>query len=103
MAASAFTIRDTYRTEDGLNIYIAEYLPPTSYTTGGDVIDPAANTEIRRVSGVAGGYVLEFVPATQKLKIMYGDNNNAADGPLIEIPSTTDLSATIFYCTAFGK
>lgn len=44
------------------------------------------------------GYVFEWDGTTASPKILayHGDNNNASDGPLIEVPNTTDLST----CTA---
>lgn len=41
-----------------------------------------------------GGYVFNYDKANGKVIAYYGDNNNAADGPLIEVPGTTDLSTT---------
>jgi hypothetical protein len=53
---------------------------------------PVANT----------GYVPVWDKANSKLKVFYGDNNNNTDGPLIEIPNTTDISTVTFTVIAFG-
>lgn len=66
----------------------------SSYPTGGETVDVALNSRFSRVNAQpTSGYVFQFDPATQKLLAYYGDNNNAADGPLIQVPDTTDLSA----------
>jgi hypothetical protein len=57
----------------------------------------------------SGGYIAEYVPTTAgvlssgKIVVYYGDNNNASDGVLIEIPDTTDISATNFRFRAEGR
>lgn len=38
------------------------------------------------------GYVFEWDNTNKKIKVYYGDNNNASDGPLVEVPNTTDIS-----------
>lgn len=43
-----------------------------------------------------GGYKAEYINSTDKLKVYYVDNNNASDGPQIEVPNATDLSAVTF-------
>ncbi len=76
-----------------------------SYPTGGEVVDLSAFlTRIHVVVPMGPsttGYVMkpidaagtQFVAGKFTAKAWYGDNNNAADGPLIEVPNTTDLSA----------
>lgn len=39
------------------------------------------------------GYVFQVDRTNLKIIAYYGDNNNASDGPLIEVPNTTDLSS----------
>lgn len=79
-----------------------------TYPPGGeDVSTPAESVGIENVRFVVvcdgcstGGYVCSYDVANKKLKAWYGDNNNAADGPLIE-SATTDLSAesiTVLVC-----
>ncbi|NUP12892.1 MAG: hypothetical protein HOW73_43185 [Polyangiaceae bacterium] len=75
-----------------------------SYPTGGmlglDASLESAAGESRRILGIVpgdcGGYVPVWVPSTGAVKVYYADNNNAADGPLIEVPATTNLSAVTF-------
>jgi hypothetical protein len=49
-----------------------------------------------------GGYVPFYDAAADKLKVLYGDNNNAADGPLIE-NATANLSGTTFKLVVISK
>lgn len=74
---------------------------PTGGTTGFDALVKAKVGDNRDVLAVipmdCGGYVPVYAPATTgNLKVYYGDNNNASDGPLIEVPNATDLSAVTF-------
>jgi hypothetical protein len=39
------------------------------------------------------GYIFEPDHAALKLKVYWGDWNAVADGPLVEVPNNTDLSA----------
>ena len=62
----------------------------TSYTTGGSSFASELQALVkagRNIMAVVpvdcGGYVPAYDDATGKLKFYYGDNNNAADGPLI--------------------
>jgi hypothetical protein len=77
-----------------------------SYATGGYAVVPNqfGFTRISAVIpvGTNTGYVPVWDATNSKLKVFYGDNNNAADGPLIEVPATTDLSAVSFTVLAFG-
>ena len=50
------------------------------------------------------GYVPEYDHAAQKIKVFYGDNNNASDGPAVEVADTTNLSTlTNVRVIAIGK
>lgn len=44
-----------------------------------------------------GGYTCAYDKTNDKLKVYYGDFNNASDGPMIEVPNTTNLSAVVFH------
>lgn len=76
-----------------------------SYPTNGEAVDIDGLEQVFHMSfGDASGYAPAFVRSTQKTKVYYGDNNNASDGPLIEVPNTTDLSAlTAIPFHAYGK
>lgn len=77
----------------------------SSYPTNGEALT-AAQLGLNKVTVViplpAAGYVGEYDLTNSKLKAFYGDNNNASDGPLIEVPNTTDLSAVSMYLVAIG-
>ena len=68
----------------------------SSYPTNGEALTAATLglQDLRFVHFSANsGYVFEYDYTNSKVKVYYGDNNNASDGPLIEVPNTTDLSA----------
>lgn len=77
----------------------------SSYPTGGESLT-AANLGLAGIvhvqAGSAGGYVFEYDHTNKKLKAFMGDNNNAADGPLIEVADTTDLSAVTCRAVVYG-
>jgi hypothetical protein len=68
-----------------------------SYPTGGEAFSksaiglPATIADIR--FDPSAGYVPVYDYANDKVLVYWGDNNNASDGPLVEVASTTDLSA----------
>lgn len=71
----------------------------SSYPTGGEAL-AAADIVNQFPGGVeqitienAGGYIFKWDRANAKILAYFGDNDNASDGPLIEIANTTDLSA----------
>lgn len=79
----------------------------SSYPTGGEAVTVASlglvKLEDLTLSG-DDGYVLRWNrSASSPLILAYmGDNNNASDGPLIEVANTTDLSAVVTRFTAVG-
>ena len=78
----------------------------SSYATNGYAIT-ANQVGFSRITAVLAvgantGYVPVWDATNSKLKVFYGDNNNASDGPLIEVPAATDLSAVSFTVLAFG-
>lgn len=83
----------------------------TSYPTGGEALTVDGNLDLRNLDAIFfantnSGYVPVWNGSKTAPKIMvyYGDNNNASDGPLIEVPNATDLSAqTGFQFLAFGR
>jgi hypothetical protein len=69
----------------------------TSYPTGGEAIDAPGDKGYHHLLVTSsGGYIGQWDATNQKIKAYYGDNNNASDGPLIEVPDTTDLNAVSF-------
>ena len=79
-----------------------------SYPTGGEPFTPAqlglGTLERIQCDPSSGGYIVTWDRSTSapKLLALYGDNNNAADGPLIEVPNTTNLSTLVTTFTATG-
>lgn len=70
----------------------------SSYVTGGEPVlaSEFGLTKIEALMATPAnvdGYVPSWDRTNSKLVALYGDNNNAADGPLIEVPNATDLSA----------
>jgi hypothetical protein len=53
------------------------------------------------VTSSENGYVLGFDKTTGKFKAYHGDNNNASDGPLVEVPDDTDLGTFDFFAIGF--
>jgi hypothetical protein len=43
-----------------------------------------------------GGYHVVYDHAADKLKVYHGNNDGGADGPAVEVPNATDLSAVTF-------
>lgn len=82
------------------HLYIGTIALDSSYPTGGEAIDPSANTRFDYLNAKGGGttasglgYGFEWDAANQKLVVTIGDNDNAADAPGVQVPNTTDLSA----------
>lgn len=82
---------------------VLSFAGDSAYPTGGSDFAAlheaavGAGREVMAIVPIAvGGYQLEFVKASGKLKVLFGDNNNAADGPAVEVPNATDLSAVTF-------
>lgn len=83
--------------------FTMSFLCDNSYPTGGYQFDTYVTAQLGTDNNDAlpvgvtpndcGGYVPVYVPSTGKLKIYYADYDAVADGPLIEVPDTTDLSA----------
>lgn len=76
-----------------------------SYATGGESLTASdlglANITFLKAENKLG-YVVTYDYANQKLMAFYGDNNNAADGPLVEVPNATDLSTLVCKVYAIG-
>lgn len=78
----------------------------SSYPTGGEAFTPASLglTGLEQMFVQPGTYVVNWNrSAASPLLLAYmGDNNNASDGPLIEVANTTDLSALVLQFEAIG-
>lgn len=69
----------------------------SSYPTGGEaftVADLGFKVLPRWIEiETSAGYIFKIDRTNLKVIAYMGDNNNASDGPLIEVANTTDLSA----------
>lgn len=85
------TVMGTQQVVEGLMAF------DSSYPTGGEAFS-LAGVGVTRLDQLdvfpGGGYVFEWDRSTTSPKVLayYGDNNNASDGPLIQVPDTTNLS-----------
>lgn len=75
-------------------LYVGTIAFDSSYPTGGEALDATANEQLDYVFCThQGGYSFAWDAANQKLLAYYCDYDAGADGPLIQVPNTTDLSA----------
>ena len=90
-------------------LVVGTIVPDASYPTGGETVtiaDSANDVTLERIEHLqanGGGYIGVWDKPNQKLLLYYSDNNNASDGPLIEVPNTTDLSAITLNFLAIGQ
>lgn len=78
----------------------------SSYPTGGEALD-LSNHFDRLIAFIAfeptAGYVFIYDRTNKKVKVYFADYDAGADGALIEVADTTDLSAlTAVYFMAVG-
>lgn len=82
-----------------------------AYPTGGtaafetavrDALDVGSVDVLGIIPNDCGGYVPVYDQANDKLKVYYS-NSDAADGPLIEVPNTTNLSGVTFNLVVVSK
>lgn len=79
---------------DTEHLYVGEVDLDSSYPTGGEAVDVTGNQSFEvLVAQSKAGYVFSWDRANQKLLAYHGDNDNVADGPLVQVPDTTNLSA----------
>lgn len=107
MAVAATTVQGPFRLSGDANLEgrIVKLEPDNSWLAAGEVI---AITGMERIEALlvydgGGGYVWRFTTADQKLLAYYGDYSEAADGALVAVPDTTDLSALDLYAVALGQ
>lgn len=93
---------------------IYDVLFDASYPIGGEAVTAANfrfDLEITHVFDFVArdpdtadnAFLGTFDKANLKLMLFYSDNNNAADGPLIELPDTTSAAAYTARITLIGK
>lgn len=90
-----------------LRAVIADVAFDSSYPTGGEPLT-AANLGLNTLEFVlvepAGGYAFEYDHANAKIIARYADYDAVADGALIQVPDTTNLSTvTGVRVIAFGR
>lgn len=80
--------------ESGQHLYIGTITMDSSYPTGGEAIDVSGNERFKKlIPQSKAGYIFSWDAANQKLLAYYADYDAVADGALIQVPNTTDLSA----------
>lgn len=107
MAAAVTLSGDWLHSLGSLRAVVASVAFDNSYPTGGESI-AASKFGLGKIEFLiaqsTGGYIFAWDNANSKLLAYYGDNNNAADGPLIEVPNATDLAAlTAVPVLVFGR
>lgn len=102
--AAVVTVKQRRKFGNGFAV-IADVAMDSSYPTGGEAVTARQfGLEVFDfvLGAPSGGYVPEFDHASKKLKVYYGDNDKASDGPLIQIPDKTDIATVVFRVVAFG-
>lgn len=81
-----------------------------TYPTGGSAFLAKFQTKcgagreiLAIVPGDCGGYHVAYDHSSGKLKVYYSDLNAVGDGPDIEVPNATDLSAVTFNLLVLSK
>lgn len=85
---------------------VTEVALDSSYPTGGEAIT-AAQLGLSFVDAAlcssSTGHIARYDKTNAKIKMFYADYDAVADGALIEVPNTTDLSAVTVTVVAYGK
>lgn len=106
--ALAFSVQLRFPPLRGIRMRIVKITADTDYPTGGWPVT-AANVQLTAIYQVfpmatVAGYVLEWDATNSKLIAYWGDNNNASDGPLIEIPAGDNgIDTKVFACLVIGR
>lgn len=111
MALGALTIERLAAAEGPLRADLVKLVGPASYTTNGDTgLQTALRTLLGgnyTIQGVinthTAGYQVAYDHANDKVLVYRADNDAGADSPLVQVPSTTDLSAVNFYLTILSQ
>lgn len=108
----ALTVSRNFQREsvglDQFRCNIVDITFDSSYPTGGESLtrqDLGMDSEVLMVLPQLGdtGYVVLYDRTNSKLMAYMGDNNNASDGPLIEVANTTDLSTLDVRLLVIGR
>lgn len=80
----------------------------SSYPTGGEPVSASALGFSDHASSLIvvcnfNVVVCDYDGANAKIRAYFGDYNNAADGILIEVANTTDLSTAVGILTVLGE
>ena len=105
--ALAFNIVLRWPPMKGIRQRVVRITADAAYPAGGWAVT-AANCQLSSITHLAaepvGGYVFEWDDVAVKLKAYWGDNNNASDGPLIEIPTNdAGVANKIISCIVIGR
>lgn len=112
MAIGTITVAEKTAAEGPVRHDLISFLGDGSYPTGGTAAFQAKvraalggmNVEVVAVYPQdCGGYMPCYDKTNDKLKVFYVDNNNASDGPQIEVPNTTNLSGVTFNVVVLSK
>lgn len=112
MAASVSDLHEgAPLTQNDLFVTVKKVTLDASYPTGGEGLTLAQLgfalapdwVEVFPYSVEAAGYSFVYDLTNKKLLAYWGDNNNAADGPLTEVAAATDLSAVVVVVKAYGR
>jgi hypothetical protein len=83
----------------GEHLYLVTVVFDSSYPTGGEALDLAANRNIKRlILQPTAGYVFQWIPATQLIKVFQQTDPAAAGGanvPLVEVSNATNLASAL--------
>jgi len=103
--AATVTIKDKFKLGNGF-VVIADVAFDNSYPTGGEEVLPekfGINALDFVQAAPSSGYVFQYDHTNKKLLAYYADYDAVADGALIQVPDTTNLSAIITRVMAIGR
>jgi hypothetical protein len=89
----------------GTKLVAAQITFDSSYPTGGEalVASDLGLDEILAVFAEGGPYVVKYDKANGKLMAYWADYDAGADGALIQVANTTDLSAAVVWVLVLGR